>query len=179
MFAEHVRDPAATAVIFGFFASSWFGWAQEAPPDRWRGLLTTGSVTGLLTAIAGALLTWRLWHHDTAFDEATSRAFGVVVAIEFGAAALGSVLLALRGRRDLISVWVAFVVGVHLFPVATLIGYPMIHIVAALITVVSVAAIPVARARKLSVSAVVGVPIGLVLLVAALFAVVSAAIAGF
>ncbi len=179
MFAEHVRDFAATAVIFGFFASSWFGWAQEAPPGRWRGLLAAGSVTGLLTAIAGALLTWRLWHNGTAFDEATSRAFGVVVAIEFGAAALGAVLLTRRGRRDLISMWVAFVVGVHLFPVATLIGYPMIHLVAALITVVSVAAIPVARARKLSVSAVVGAPTGLVLLTAALFSVVSAAILGF
>ncbi len=49
-------------------------------------------MTGLLTAIAGGLLTWRLWHSDTAFDEATSRAFGVVVAIEFGAAALGAAL---------------------------------------------------------------------------------------
>lgn len=179
MFAEHVRDPAATAVIFGFFASSWFGWAQEAPPGRWRGPLAAGAVTSLLTAIAGGLLTWRLWHNDTAFDEATSRAFGVVVAIEFGAATLGSVLLMFRGRRDLISMWVAFVVGVHLFPVAALIDYPMIHMAAALITVVSVAAIPVARARKLSVSAVVGAPTGLILLAAALFSVVSAAIRGF
>lgn len=179
MIAEHVRDLAATAVIFGFFASSWFGWAQEAPPLRWRGFLATGSVTSLLTAIAGGLLTWRHWHDGTAFDEDTSRAFGVVVAIEFGSAALGAVLLALRGRRDQISMWVAFVVGVHLFPVATLIGYPTIHVVAALITVVSVVAIPVARARKLSVSAAVGVPTGLILLVAALFSVSAAAVVGF
>lgn len=178
MIAEHVRDLAATAAIFGFFASSWFGWAQEAPPRRWRGFLVTGSVTSLLTVIAGGLLTWRHWHDGTAFDEDTSRAFGIVVAIEFGAAALGSVLFALRGRRDQISMWVAFVVGVHLFPVATLIGYPAIHVVAALITVVSLAAIPVARGRNLSVSAVVGVPTGLILLVAALFSVMTAAVIG-
>lgn len=176
MIAEHVRDPAVTAVIFGFFASSWFGWAQEAPPGKWRGLLAAGSVASLLTAIAGGLLTWRLWHTDTAFDESTSRAFGVVVAIEFGAATLGSILLSLRGRQDLISMWVAFVVGAHLFPVAALIDYPMIYIVATLITVVSVAATPVARSRKLSVSAVVGAPTGLILLTAALFSVASAAI---
>jgi hypothetical protein len=178
LIAEHVRDLAATAVIFGFFASSWFGWAQEAPPRGWRGFLAAGSVASLLTAIAGGLLTWRHWHDGTAFDEDTSRAFGVVVAIEFGAAALGSVLLALRGRRELISMWIAFVVGVHLFPVAALIGYPMIHVVAALITVVSLAAIPVARARKLPVSAVVGVSTGLILLAAAVFSVVSAALTG-
>jgi hypothetical protein len=176
--AEHVRDLAATAVIFGFFASSWFGWAQEAPPAGWRKFLVAGSVTSLLTAVAGGLLTWRHWNDGTAFDEDTSRAFGVVVAIEFGAAALGSVLLAWRGHRDLISMWVAFVVGVHLFPVAVLIGYPMIHVVAALITIVSLAAVPVARARKLSVSAVVGAPTGLILLSAALFSVVAAAVTG-
>lgn len=73
--------------------------------------------------------------------------------------------------------WVAFVVGAHLFPVAALIDYPMIYIVATLITVVSVAATPVARSRKLSVSAVVGAPTGLILLTAALFSVASAAIA--
>ncbi|WP_018588194.1 hypothetical protein [Salinispora arenicola] len=178
MLAEHVRDSAATAVIFGFFASSWFGWAQEAPPARWRKFLAAGSVTSLFTALVGGLLTWRLWHNDTAFDEDSSRAFGVVVAIEFGAAALGSVLLALRGRRDLISMWVAFVVGAHLFPVAALIGYSMIYVVAALITVVSVVAHPVARARKLSVSAVVGAPTGLILLTAAVFSVASVAIVG-
>ncbi|BCJ57603.1 hypothetical protein [Micromonospora endophytica] len=176
MTTEHVRDLAATAVIFGFFASSWFGWAQEAPPRRWRGLLAAGSVTSLLTAVVGGLLTWRHWHDGTAFDEDTSRAFGVVVGIEFGAAALGSLLLAIRSRRELIPVWIAFVVGVHLFPVAALIGYPLIHVLAALITVVSLAAIPIARARKLTMSAVVGAPTGLVLLAAALFSVIAAAV---
>ncbi|MDI6106019.1 hypothetical protein QLQ12_46385 [Actinoplanes sp. NEAU-A12] len=178
MIAEHVRDLAATAVIFGFFASSWFGWAQEAPPRGWRGFLVAGSVTSILTVIAGGLLTWRHWHDGTAFDEDTSRAFGVVVGIEFGAAALGAALLAVRRRRDLIPVWIAFVVGVHLFPVAVLIGYPMVHVVAGLVTVASLAAVPIARARKLPVSAVVGAPTGLVLLAAALFSAIAAAVTG-
>ncbi len=125
-----------------------------------------------------AWLTWRHWHDGTAFDETTSRAFGVVVGIEFGAAALGSLLLVLRARRDLIPVWIAFVVGVHLFPVAALIGYPMIYVVATLITVAALAAFPIARARKLTVSAVVGAPVGLVLLAAALFSAIAAAVTG-
>ncbi|WP_433391040.1 hypothetical protein [Micromonospora sp. KLBMP9576] len=177
MIAEHIRDASATAVVFGFFASSWFGWAQDAPPRRWRPVLGIGSVLSLLTAVAGGILTWRRWAEPTAFDADTSRAFGIVVGIEFGVAALGAGLLALRHRRDLIPVWVALVVGVHLFPVAVLLEYPLIHVVAALVTVVALAAVPVARARAVAVSAVVGLGAGVVLLVAAVSSLVIALLA--
>lgn len=170
---EHVRDLAVTVVVFGFFASSWFGWAQEAPPRRWRPFLIAGSVASLLTVAAGGLLAWRHWNDGTVFDEDTSRTFGIVVGIEFGAAAAGAVLLALRRRRELIPVWVAFVVGVHLFPVAALLDYPLIHVVAALVTIVSLVAVPVARSRDLPVSFVVGAATGPVLLVAALISAVA------
>lgn len=174
MVAQYVRDAAATAVIFGFFASSWYGWAQEAPPQSWRTPLGIGSGLALLTAVAGGLLTWRHWSDGTVFDDDTSRSFGIVVGIEFAAAAIGAGLLAVRRRAEYISVWIAFVVGVHLFPVAVLIGYPLIHVVAALITLVAIAAIPVARARSVSVSAVTGVGTGSVLLVAAMTSAVAA-----
>ncbi|MEU5939436.1 hypothetical protein ABZ807_09615 [Micromonospora sp. NPDC047548] len=174
MIAEHVRDASATAVVFGFFASSWFGWAQEAPPRGWRPVLAVGSVLSLLAAVAGGVLTWRHWSDGTAFDADTGRAFGVVVGIEFGAAALGAGLLALRRRRELIPVWVALVVGVHLFPVAALLDYPLIHLVAALVTAVALAATPVARARAVPVSAVVGIGAGGVLLAAAVSSLVIA-----
>jgi hypothetical protein len=163
MVAQYVRDAAATAVIFGFFASSWYGWAQEAPPKIWRTPLGIGSGLALLTAVAGGLLTWRHWSDGTVFDDDTSRSFGIVVGIEFAAAAIGAGLLAVRRRAEYISVWIAFVVGVHLFPV-----------VAALITLVAIAAIPVARARSVSVSAVTGVGTGSVLLVAAMTSAVAA-----
>jgi hypothetical protein len=162
-------------VIFGFFASTWFGWAQEDPPRRWRKFLIAGSVTTVLTAVAGGLLAWRHWSDGTAFDEDTSRTFGIVVGIEFGAAALGAGLLALRGRRDLMSAWIAFVVGVHLFPVAVIIGYPVIHVVAVLVTAVSLAAVPFARARGITPSAVVGAGSGAALLAGAIFSVIAAA----
>ncbi|MBQ0900610.1 hypothetical protein [Micromonospora sp. U21] len=167
MITEHVRDAAATAFVFGFFASSWFGWAQEAPLKPWRPVLIVGSVLSLLTAAAGALLAWSHWSDGTAFDADTSPTFGLVVGVEFGVAAVGAGLLALLGRRKLIAAWVALVVGVHLFPVAALIEYPLIHLVAALVTVTAVAAVPVARARAVAVSAMVGLGTGGVLLVAA------------
>jgi hypothetical protein len=31
-----------TALILGFFASSWFGWAQENPPEASRPFLIAG-----------------------------------------------------------------------------------------------------------------------------------------
>ncbi|WP_344581782.1 hypothetical protein [Nonomuraea roseoviolacea] len=88
--------------------------------------------------------------------------------MEFASAALGAGLLALRRRTEFMLAWVAFVVGVHLFPVATIIGYPLIHGVAALTTLAALAAVPVARTRAVPVSAAAGAGMGTVLLVAAL-----------
>lgn len=174
MIAEYVRDAAATAVVFGFFASSWFGWAQEAPPKSWRAPLGAGSVIALLTAVGGGLLAWRHWSDGTVFDDDTGRSFGIVVGIEFAAAAAGAGLLALCRRAEFIPAWIALVVGVHLFPVAVILEYPLIHVVAALVTLVAIAAIPVARARSIPVSAATGLGAGAVLLVAALASLVAA-----
>jgi hypothetical protein len=171
MLAEHLRDTAATAAVFGFFASSWFGWAQEAPPPAWRKPFVAGTIASLLVAVAGALLAWRYWHDGTAFDGDTSRAFGIVVGIEFGAAALGAATLALRRHRELIPVWIALVVGAHLFPVASLIRLPAIHVVAALIVLAAVFSVPGARSLSITPSAAVGEATGAVLLAAALFCV--------
>ncbi|MEH1125289.1 hypothetical protein [Micromonospora sp. CPCC 206061] len=168
MTAYYLRDAAATAVVFGIFASSWLGWAQESPPKSWRVPLGVGSVLALLTAVAGGLLTWRHWSGGTAFDDGTSRSFGIVVGIEFAAAALGAGLLVLRRRAEFMSAWIAFVVGVHLFPVAVIIDYPLIHAPAMLITLVAVVAVPVARARSVSVSAITGLGSGVSLVATAL-----------
>lgn len=113
-----VRDSAATAAVFGFFASTWFGWAQEHPPPAWRRLLVAGSLASVLTALVGGILTWRYWSAGTVFDTGTGKAFGIIVGVEFVLAAAGAALLAVRGRSELIVAWVALVVGVHLFPVA-------------------------------------------------------------
>jgi hypothetical protein len=65
MSAEFVRDAAATAAILGFFASSWFGWAQERPPVAWRKVLVAGSIVSLLTTVAGGVLAWQHWSDGT------------------------------------------------------------------------------------------------------------------
>ena len=174
MTAEFLRDAAATAAVFGFFASSWFGWAQDAPPKAWRKVLVAGSVLSLLTAVGGGIVAWRHWSGPTVFDARTSRAFGVVVGIEVVLAALGAAFLARRRRSDLIPAWVALVVGVHLIPLAWLLRYPLLGVVAVLVILVALAAIPLARARSLAVSAVTGLGTGTVLLAAALVSLASA-----
>lgn len=169
MAAEFVRDTAATAAILGFFATTWFGWAQDNPPNAWRKALIAGPIVSALTAIAGGVLTWQRWQDGTVFDADTSRSFGILVGAEFVVAAAGAAVLAARRRADLVPAWIALVVGVHLFPVASLLQYPFIHVVAALVTLVALAAIPVARSRSLAMSAVTGLATGAVLLAAALF----------
>jgi hypothetical protein len=166
---EFVRDAAATAAILGFFASTWFGWAQEHPPKSWRPWLITGSAVSLVTMLAGGLLAWRHWSDGTAFDEDTSRTFGIVVGIEVVLAGAGAVVLGARGRRDVIPAWIALVVGLHLFAVAAIIDYPLLHLVAALVTLAALAAIPVARSRAWPISATNGFGAGTALLAGALF----------
>ena len=56
MLAEHLRDAAATAAVFGFFAPSRFGWAQEAPPPAWRKPLIAATAGSVLVCLVGALL---------------------------------------------------------------------------------------------------------------------------
>jgi hypothetical protein len=73
-----------------------------------------------------------------------------VVGIEFALAGLGAGVVAAIGKPDLIAAWVAVVVGVHLFPLAVLFKYPLRHSDAALITVVGLAAVPVARSLSLA-----------------------------
>lgn len=174
MNAEFLRDAAMTAAIFGFFASSWFGWAQEDPPNRWRRALTIAALTSVLTAVGGGVLAWQNWGDGTAFDADTSVRFGIVVGIEFALAGIGAGVLALRGKKEFIPPWIALVVGVHLFPVAWLLQYPLFHVVAALVTVAALAAVPMARARSLPVSAVTGLGAGTVLLAGALYSLISA-----
>jgi hypothetical protein len=172
--ADFVRDTAATAAIFAFFASGWFGWAQDQPPPTWRKALIAGSMASALIALAGGVLTWWHWSDATVFDADTSRAFGVVVGIEFAVAALGAAVLTVRRRSDIIAPWIAFVVGVHLFPLAVLLHDPAIYVVAVLVTLSALGAVPLAASRRLPVSAVTGLAAGSILLAAAFVSIGSA-----
>jgi hypothetical protein len=173
MNAEFVRDAAATATVFGFFASSWFGWAQEQPPATWRKWLIAGSILSLLVAIAGGVLTWQYWADGTAFNPQTGRTFGLIVGIEFTIAGIGAGVLARLGKAELIAPWIALVVGVHFWPLGPLLHYPLLYAVAVLVSLAALVAVPLARAQSITVSAVTGLATGIMLLAAALFSLVT------
>ncbi|MFI5841822.1 hypothetical protein ACIA8K_19135 [Catenuloplanes sp. NPDC051500] len=165
MLTEHIRDAAMTAVIFAFFSTVWFGWAQET---RTRRSLIGATVVAVLVLAGGLAVAIPHWSDSTAFaDPDTSRTYGIIVGVEFGLAGLGAGLLAALTRAEWIPVWVSFVVGVHLFSIAAVLDYPLIHLVGVLVTAVSLLAVPIARARDLPISLVTGVGAGVSLLTAA------------
>jgi hypothetical protein len=169
MTAAHLRDAAATAAILGFFASSWFGWAQERPPGGWRRPLTLAAVGSLALAAAGAVLAWRHRADGSVFDQdGTARSFGIVVGVEVALAGIGALVLARTGRAQLTAPWVALVVGLHLVPLAPLLEYPLLYLTAAGVVAAAVAAVPLAARRRLAPSAPTGVGAGSVLAATAL-----------
>ena len=137
---------------------------ENSPPQAWRWALVAGSIVSLVVCAAGTLLTWRRWSDPTALDAQTSRVFGIIVGIEFALAGLGAGVFAAVGRADMIAAWVAVVVGVHLFPLAALFKYRLLHLTAALVTIAGLLAVPVARSSSLAISAVAGAGSGVVLL---------------
>lgn len=174
MTASYVRDAAATVAVLGFFAASWFGWAQESPPRAWRLPLAVASVGSALLAALGGALTWQHWTQGSVFGQrGTARAFGIVVGIEVVIAGLGAAVLIWSRRREFTPTWIALVVGVHFVPLAPLLHYPLLYVAAAGLVAVTVAAVPVARSREFALSAVTGIGAGSVLLAVAVLSLVT------
>jgi hypothetical protein len=97
---------------------------------------------------------------------------------EFVVAPIGAVLLTVRRKPDPTPVWIALV-AVHLFPAPrrhgvpvprrVLLHYPLLHVVATLVTIAALGAAPL-WVRSVTVNAITGLPVGITLLVAALVA---------
>ena len=154
---NYLRDAAMTTLIFGFFASAWFGWAQERPPVTWKKWLGIGGGVSLALAAAGGILAWQHWSDGSALSEpGAMRRYGIILGIELAAAALGAAVLGLRGHRELIAPWVCLVVGAHFIPLAGPLQSPILYPLAVVMVLIAVAAVPYARRRDLAPSAVTG-----------------------
>lgn len=167
-----LRDAVMTAAVLGFFAAAWFGWAQEEPPRAWRIPLSVGSIASLALAVVGGVVAWLEWSSGSVLDDES--AFGsylVIVGVEFGVAAIGSVLLVLLRLSRYLAPWICLVVGVHFYPMAPVLQSGRLYVLATVLTAVAVAAPLLARRAKLLPSAVTGAAAGLTLLV---FAILSA-----
>jgi hypothetical protein len=162
----NARDNAMTALILGFFASSWFGWAQERPPAAWRTPLIVGALLSIVVAVAGAVLAWRNWSAaGSALSEpGAMRRYGIIVGVEFGVAAAGAAGIAVWGRSEYIAPWICLVVGVHFFPMAPVLKDPSLVALGVLLVAIAVAAVVVSRRTELAPSAVTGAGAGIALL---------------
>src|ERR1043166_8848800 len=86
-------DHAITAIILGFFASAWFGWAHAGVTSG-AVLLNVGSAPAVLIAIIGFIAAPQLPRKRAAAqDPGQRRRYGVIVGIEFGLIVLGVLVL--------------------------------------------------------------------------------------
>jgi hypothetical protein len=161
----YARDNAMTALILGFFASSWFGWAQERPPAAWRPLLIAGAVLSIAVAVVGAVLAWQNWSGGSALGEpGAMRQYGIIVGVEFAVAAAGAAGIALWGHSEYIPPWICLVVGVHFVPMAPVLENRSLIALGVLLVAIAVAAVVVAGRTNLAPSALTGAAAGVALL---------------
>lgn len=166
METEFIRDAIMTTAIFGFFAMGWFGWAQENPPKKWVIPLAIASVFSGLLAVTGAILAYLNWSAPSALSGGDGMAtYGIIVGIEVLVAAIGVIILKVRGLQRFTCPWISFVVAVHFFALAELFQDPWFHVLAAIGTVFAIGSVFIAKKYNLTISAVCGALTGALLLV--------------
>ncbi|TDC30632.1 hypothetical protein E1211_23890 [Micromonospora sp. 15K316] len=114
------------ALYLGVFATVWF--SVPAAEQPLRGLLVAGSVAALFTAVAGGVVTARSRGAAAGpRDRADDRRYLLIVLAEFALAGLGAAALTVAGWPEYIPVLVCAVVGLHFFPLAPLLGNPLLR----------------------------------------------------
>jgi hypothetical protein len=153
-----------TALIEGFFAAMWLGWARtgEHGPDVW---LTIGQIFAVIVAIGGLVLALRGRSGTSAFDDPRiARRYWALVAVEFTIAGLGALVLGTTGAGDFIVVWVSAVVAVHFFPLARILGSRTLPTLGALMCAVAVTALATRIGLGTPATTVAGTGCGVLLL---------------
>jgi hypothetical protein len=154
-----------TGLIEGFFASAWFSWGQDDPPDGLIRFLEISSVVAILVAIAGGILAIRSPAASTTMaDPIVRKRYFILVGIEFGALAIGAVIFGLLGWGDYIPVMVCAGVGLHFIPLAQVLRSRMLVPLGVLLIIVSGVALVVGLSTDIAMSAVTGVGAGSCLL---------------
>jgi hypothetical protein len=159
------RARGLTAVILGFFAASWFSWANADAPDGLPVWLTVGSVASLAVAVGGLVLAIRSPASSGAiWDRSGNRRYGIIVGIEFALAFVGSAVLGASGQSLYIPAWVCAVVGIHFLPLAPVLHDRGLVPLGILMTLVGVAALVVGLMSDVAPSTVAGLGAGVLLL---------------
>jgi hypothetical protein len=160
-----------TALILGFFAMTWFGWGQAAASGALSAALAVGSVAAVVAARLGARRALRRPSAESVLHRGDAwRRFGIVLAVEFALAGVGAGLLGVTGAADYITVWICAAVGLHFFPLASVLGDPALRWLGAAVTTVAVAALLAGMFARVPPSSVTGAGTGLALLACAILA---------
>ncbi|MFI6266344.1 hypothetical protein [Micromonospora sp. NPDC051006] len=168
------RQDGLGALYLGIFATVWF--SVPAAEQPLRGALLAGSVAALLTAVGGGIVTARSRGAETGpRDRAAGRRYLLIVVAEFALAGLGAVALAAAGWSEFVPVLVCAVVGLHFFPLAPLLGDPLLRPLGVAICAVALAGLLTGLATGVSAGLVVGTGTGVLLLGYALRALARAA----
>jgi hypothetical protein len=151
-------DHCITAVIFGFFASAWFGWAHGGVSPSIEPWLDAGSGIAVLIAIAAVITAFRVPRERAVMrDRSQSRRYGIIVGIEFGTIGIGAAVLSLAGAPDWVAVWVLTVVGVHFFSLAPLLNNRSLYPLGWLLLAIAAAALIVALSSAVAPAGVTGI----------------------
>jgi hypothetical protein len=160
-----------TALIEGFFGFVWFGWGQANASSGLRVVLTLGGIVAALVALAGGVQALRSpASTSTLHDRPAWRRYGRIVGVEFTLAGVGAAVLAVAGQGDFIPVWICAVVGVHFFPLASLLKDRLLVPLGALMTTVALVALIAGLATNVATTTVTGVGAGVLLTIFAVTA---------
>jgi len=155
-----------TALIEGFFGFVWFGWGQANASSGLRVGLAVAGVVALLVAVAGGVQAFRSpASTGVLHDRQARRRYGVAVGVEFSLAGVGAAVLAVAGQGDFIPVWVCAVVGLHFFPLASLLEDRLLVALGVSLTTVALVALVAGLVTDVAPSTVTGIGAGTLLTV--------------
>ncbi|MEA2717318.1 MAG: hypothetical protein QOI99_1635 [Actinomycetota bacterium] len=158
-------DSGVTALVLGFFAMMWFSWGQADASSVLGTALAVGSVVALVVAAMGGIRAVRFRRTDGALNEpATRHRYGNVVGIESAAGVVGALVLGATGGGAYIPVWICAVVGLHFFPLASVLDARPLRSLGVVVTGVAAGALLVGVFTGVAPSSVTGAGAGLALL---------------
>jgi hypothetical protein len=158
------RDSGLTGLILGFFAAGWFSWTPEAS-GPWAVALQIGSAVAVIVAIFGGVLAIRAWPSGGVLNDPTAaRRYGLLVGVEFAVGGVGAGALGAAGAAAFVPVWICAVVGMHFFPLASVLSAPLTRGLGVAVTTVSIAGLLVGVFTDIAPSTVTGTGAGISLL---------------
>ena len=158
------RDGGLTALILGFFAAGWFSWTPEAA-GALAVAVQIGSAAAVIIAVVGGVRAIRDWSSGGILnDPMAARRYALLVGVEFAAGVAGAGVLAAVGAAAFVPVWICAVVGLHFFPLASVLSAPLTRGLGVAVTTVSIAGLLVGVLTDIAPSTVTGTGAGVSLL---------------